>query len=68
MISLKKKTAEWWDGLSKDKGEIMCCPALLDFVGKELERDGGVLKQLRKARGERARALKARGGGGKEEK
>ena len=47
-------------GSHRDSGELMCAPDLLDYVSKEVERDAGVLKQIRKAREERA-ALNKRG-------
>ena len=45
-------------GRNRDFGECMVCPELLDHVAKELERDSSILKQLRKAREERAMAKK----------
>ena len=42
-----------FSGQHRDGGELMCAPELLDFVSKEVERDAGVLKQIRKAREER---------------
>ena len=56
-----------FSGLSRAKGEIMCSPALLDFVGKELERDTNVQKQLRKTEDERLLAQKDQRGGKKTE-
>ena len=51
--------------MARGAGEIMVCPELLDCVAKEVERDAGVLKQIRKAREERALIRKkALGGGG----
>jgi len=44
-------------GLSRDHGESMICPLLLEHVAKEVERDASVLKQVRKAR-EEQRALR----------
>ena len=45
-------------GLSRDHGESMICPLLLEHVAKEVERDASVLKQVRKAR-EEQRALRS---------
>ena len=56
-----------FSGLSRDKGEIMCAPALLDFVAKELDRDTNVQKQLRNADEERLLAQKNQRGGKKKE-
>ena len=41
-------------GTNRDFGEVMVSPELLDFAAKELERDAAVMKQVRKAREERA--------------
>jgi hypothetical protein len=43
-------------GGHKEFGDIMVAPDLLDYVSKEVERDASVLKQVRKAREERAAA------------
>ena len=40
-------------GTSRDHGHSMVCPTLLEHVGKEIEREVTVLKQVRKAREER---------------
>lgn len=40
-------------GNHRDSGSYMICPDLLDYVGREIERDASVLKQVRKAREER---------------
>ena len=45
-------------GLSRDHGDNMICPLLLEHVAKEVERDALVLKQLRKAC-EEQRALRS---------
>ena len=45
-------------GSHKEFGDIMVAPDLLDYVSKEVERDASVLKQVRKAREERAAASK----------
>ena len=41
---------------SKEFGDIIIAPELLDYVSKEVERDAAVMKQVRKAREERAAA------------
>ena len=48
-----------FSGSHRDSGELMCAPDLLDFVAKEVERDAGVLKQIRKAREERQQLSKS---------
>ena len=53
-----------FSGLSKDKGEIM---SLLEFVGKELEKDTYVQKQFRKAEEGHLFAQKEHRGGKKKE-
>lgn len=40
-------------GNHQDSGNFMICPDLLEYVGREIERDASVLKQVRKAREER---------------
>ena len=45
----------------------MCSPALLEFVGKELEKDTNVAKCFRKAEEERLFAQKDQRGGNKKE-
>ena len=40
-------------GAHKEHGEIMVCPLLLEYVQREVEREAGVMKQIRKAREER---------------
>ena len=42
--------------MSRDKGQIMCSPALLEFTANELAVSTNVQKQLRKADEERALA------------
>ena len=44
---------EAFSGLSYDKGMVICSPELLGSVAKDLEKESGVLKQLRKSREER---------------
>ena len=41
-------------GAHRDSGDAMVCPLLLEYVAREVERDASVLKQVRKARDERA--------------
>ena len=43
-------------GAAKEDGRSMICPLLLERVSKQVERDAGILKQIRKAQEER-RAL-----------
>ena len=45
-----------FSGTSKEDGLMCVCPDLLEHVAREVERDAGILKQIRKAREER-RAL-----------
>ena len=40
-------------GAHQDAGDLMCSPDLLEYVGKEIEKDASVMKQVRKAREER---------------
>ena len=47
-----------FSGLNKDTGSAMVCPALLDHVAREVEKDAAILKQVRKAKEERAAFLK----------
>jgi len=47
-----------FSGSHRETGEAMVCPALLQFVAAEVERDAGILKQVRKAREERAALAK----------
>ena len=41
-------------GKHKEFGDTMVAPELLDYVSKEVEREAAVMKQVRKAREERA--------------
>ena len=45
-------------GSHREHGDAMICPELLDYVAKEVERDASIMKQVRKAREERAEANK----------
>eukprot|EP00959_Pyramimonas_sp_CCMP1952_P082693 1727976-Pyramimonas_sp.AAC.1 len=47
-----------FSGLNKDTGTAMVCPALLDHVSAEVQKDAAILKQVRKAKEERAALLK----------
>ena len=43
-------------GAHREFGDTMVAPELLDYVSKEVEREASVMKQVRKAREERALA------------
>ena len=43
-----------FSGQNRDYGECMVAPSLIDHVAKEVERDAAIMKQIRKAREERA--------------
>ena len=43
-----------FSGQNRDYGECMVAPSLIDHVSKEVERDASIMKQIRKAREERA--------------
>lgn len=45
-------------GSHKEYGTVMVAPDLLDYVSREVEREASVMKQVRKAREERALARK----------
>ena len=53
-------------GSHKEFGDIMVAPDLLEYVSKEVEKEAAVMKQVRKAREERAALSKKKdeGGGG----
>ena len=53
-----KAEAAIFTGTHRDYGDVMIDPNLLEFVSKEVERDAAVMKQMRKAREERAAASK----------
>ena len=55
-------------GTHRETGEAMICPALLEFVSAEVERDASIMKQVRKARDERRLLNKELAGGGQESK
>ncbi|CAK0814984.1 unnamed protein product, partial [Prorocentrum cordatum] len=43
-----------FSGKHREYGEVMVAPELLTYVASELERDSGIMKQMRKAREERS--------------
>lgn len=45
-------------GAHKEFGDVMVAPSLLEYVAKEVESEAAVMKQVRKAREERAAASK----------
>ena len=45
-------------GVTKSLGDVMAAPDLLSYVAKEVEQEASVMKQIRKAREERAAAAK----------
>ena len=51
-----------FSGLSRDKGQIICCPALLEYIAGDLAVSTNVQKQLRKAEEERVLAQKNKKG------
>jgi hypothetical protein len=53
-----KSEAAIFTGTHREFGDVMVAPDLLEYVSKEVERDAAVLKQVRKAREERAAASK----------
>lgn len=53
-----KAEAAIFTGTHREYGDLMVAPDLLEYVSKEVERDAAVLKQVRKAREERAAASK----------
>ena len=58
-VGLYDETA-FFTGTYREAGNAMVSPELLEFVGAEVGRDAGVLRQLRKAREEK-RLLAAEG-------
>lgn len=50
--------ASIFSGSHKQYGDSMVSPALLEYVAKEVESEASVMKQVRKAREERAAASK----------
>ena len=53
-----KSEAAIFSGTHREFGDTMIAPDLLEYVSKEVERDAAILKQVRKAREERAAASK----------
>ena len=56
--SLPQLEATIFSGAHKEFGDVMVAPALLEYVAKEVESEAAVMKQVRKAREERAAATK----------
>ena len=54
-----------FNGLSPEEGNIMCSPALLDYVQGKVSKGQGEPKQIRKAREEAEMVKKSRGGRGR---
>ena len=54
MTSMQNYEATIFSGAHKEFGDTMVAPQLLEFVAKEVEGEAAVLKQVRKAREERA--------------
>lgn len=54
MASMQQHEATIFSGSHKEFGDVMVAPLLLDYVAKEVEGEAAVLKQVRKAREERA--------------
>lgn len=54
MTSMQMHEASIFSGSHKEFGDVMVAPSLLDYVAKEVEGEAAVLKQVRKAREERA--------------
>ena len=64
---MQKKTAErglgvdeveYFQGTEKTAYDSIICPDLVEWISKQGERDSSILKNMRKARGERALAKK----------
>lgn len=58
LTSMQLHEASIFSGSHKGFGDVMVAPTLLDYVAKEVEGEAAVLKQVRKAREERASANK----------
>ena len=54
MTAMQSYEATIFAGAHKEFGDVMVAPPLLDYVAKEVEGEAAVLKQVRKAREERA--------------
>ena len=50
--------ASVFTGSHKEFGDTMIAPSLMEFVSKEIETEASIMKQIRKAREERAAASK----------
>ena len=58
MSLVQQHEATIFAGAHKEFGDVMVAPLLLEYVAKEVESEAAVLKQVRKAREERAAANK----------
>ena len=58
MTSMQNYEASIFAGAHKEFGDTMVAPSLLEYVAKEVESEAAVMKQVRKAREERAAANK----------
>eukprot|EP00435_Cladocopium_sp_Y103_P006291 s3214_g2.t1 len=58
MGSLQNYEATIFAGAHKEYGDVMVSPMILEYVAKEVEGEAAVLKQVRKAREERAALAK----------
>ena len=56
--ALYKMESSIFSGTHREFGDTMVSPELMDFVSKEVEREAAIMKQVRKAREERAAASK----------
>lgn len=56
--SVYKMESAIFSGSHKEFGDVMVCPTLMDYVSKEIETEASIMKQVRKAREERAAAQK----------
>lgn len=55
---LYRMEASVFTGAHKEFGDTMISPSLMEFVSKEIETEASIMKQIRKAREERAAAAK----------
>ena len=44
--------------MHREYGDVMIAPELLEYVSKEIAKDASIMKEVRKAREERAAATK----------
>ena len=56
--TLYRMESSIFSGTHREFGDTMVCPELMEFVSKEVEREASIMKQVRKAREERAAASK----------